>query len=42
MTQIAAWIDRVLTAKGESAVCAAVRGEVRAFCDKFPLPRATM
>lgn len=38
MAQIAGWIDRVLTAKGDAAVCAAVKGEVRTLCEKFALP----
>jgi glycine hydroxymethyltransferase len=38
MPAIAAWIDRVLSAKGDAPTCAAVQGEVRALCEKFPLP----
>jgi glycine hydroxymethyltransferase len=38
MKLVAAWLDRVMAAKGDAAVNAAVRGEIRAFCAKFPLP----
>ena len=38
MKQIAAWIDRVLTAKGAEPETAAVRREVRGMCEKFPMP----
>jgi len=37
MELVAAWIDRVLGSSGDAAVIAAVRGEIRAFCAKFPL-----
>ncbi len=37
MRQVAAWLDRVLVAKGDPSVAAAVRGEIRAFCGRFPL-----
>jgi glycine hydroxymethyltransferase len=37
MEQVAAWIDRVLGSSGDAATIAAVRGEIRAFCRKFPL-----
>jgi glycine hydroxymethyltransferase len=37
MEQVAAWIDRVLGSSGDAATIAAVRGEIRAFCGKFPL-----
>jgi glycine hydroxymethyltransferase len=37
MEFVAAWIDRVLGSSGDAAVIAAVRGEIRAFCAKFPL-----
>ena len=37
MEQVAAWIDRVLGSSGDAAVIAAVRGEIRAFCGRFPL-----
>jgi len=37
MEQVAAWIDRVLGSSGDAAVIAAVRGEIRAFCSRFPL-----
>ncbi len=40
MTQIAGWIDRALTSGGDAAQCAAVRAEVRALCEAFPLHRA--
>jgi len=37
MELVAAWIDRVLGSSGDAATIAAVRGEIRAFCGKFPL-----
>lgn len=47
MEQIAAWTDRVLVAglKGESdlaAEAAKVKAEIRALCQRFPLPHATL
>jgi len=38
MRQVAAWLDRVLIAKGDAAVANTVRGEIRALCQRFPLP----
>ena len=38
MEQVAAWLDRVMDAKGDGATCDAVRSEIRAFCERFPLP----
>ena len=38
MDRVAAWIDRVLGAKGEASVCAGVRAEIGAFSTHFPLP----
>jgi len=38
MERVAAWIDRVLGARGEASVCATVRAEVAAYCTHFPLP----
>ncbi len=38
MKQVAEWLDRVMGSKGDSATCAAVRQEIRAFCGEFPLP----
>ncbi|MFO0873239.1 MAG: serine hydroxymethyltransferase [Phycisphaerales bacterium] len=38
MQQVAAWIDRVMDAKGESSACARVRDEVRTLCGQFALP----
>ena len=38
MKLVAAWLDRVMAGKGDAAVNAAVRSEIRAFCNKFPLP----
>jgi glycine hydroxymethyltransferase len=38
MKQVAAWLDRVMAAKGEAGVTAAVRAEIREFCGRFPLP----
>ena len=37
MELVAAWIDRVLGSSGDAAVIEAVRGEIRAFCGRFPL-----
>jgi glycine hydroxymethyltransferase len=37
MHAIAAFIDRVITAPDDEAVSAAVRGEIREMCDRFPL-----
>jgi glycine hydroxymethyltransferase len=37
MELVAAWIDRVLGSSGDAATMTAVRGEIRAFCGKFPL-----
>jgi glycine hydroxymethyltransferase len=37
MELVAAWIDRVLGSSGDAATIQAVRGEIRAFCGKFPL-----
>jgi glycine hydroxymethyltransferase len=38
MKQIAAWIDRTLSAKGDESETAAVRREVQQLCAKFPMP----
>jgi glycine hydroxymethyltransferase len=38
MDQIAGWIDRVLTAKGDAGTCETVRREVADLCGKFPMP----
>jgi glycine hydroxymethyltransferase len=38
MRQVGAWLDRVLGAKGDAAVASQVRGEIRALCQRFPLP----
>ena len=38
MQRIAAWVDRVLEAKGDEGVISAVRNEVRDLCEAFPLP----
>ena len=37
MDMIAGWIERVLDAKGDAGVCGAVKGEVQALCEKYPL-----
>jgi glycine hydroxymethyltransferase len=37
MRQVAAWLDRVLVAKGDAAIASTVRGEIRSFCERFPL-----
>jgi glycine hydroxymethyltransferase len=37
MELVAAWIDRVLGTSGDAAAIAAVRGEIRSFCGRFPL-----
>jgi glycine hydroxymethyltransferase len=36
--EVAGLIDRVLDASGDPGVCAEVRDEVRAMCQRFPLP----
>ncbi|MBX3405223.1 MAG: serine hydroxymethyltransferase [Phycisphaeraceae bacterium] len=41
MSQIAAWIDRVLTSSGSDEVARQVRAEVRALCEKFHMPGTT-
>ncbi|MCE9589496.1 MAG: serine hydroxymethyltransferase [Planctomycetes bacterium] len=38
MKQVADWLDRVLTSKGDPAVAAQVRGQITELCAKFPLP----
>ncbi len=38
MVQVAGWLDRVMGSKGDAAECAAVRGEIREFCTRFPMP----
>ncbi len=38
MAQIADWIDRVLTGKGDNATARSVREEVVDLCKEFPLP----
>jgi glycine hydroxymethyltransferase len=38
MRQVAAWLDRVMISKGDAAVAATVREEIREFCGRFPLP----
>jgi glycine hydroxymethyltransferase len=38
MKQIAAWMDRVISAPGDAALQAQVAGEVRELCAKFPAP----
>jgi glycine hydroxymethyltransferase len=38
MKQIAAWIDRVVSAPSDAALHAKVAGEVRELCAKFPAP----
>jgi glycine hydroxymethyltransferase len=38
MTRIADWIDRVLTSGGSDEVAKRVRAEVRALCERFPMP----
>lgn len=37
MAEVAAWIDRVMAAKGEASETAAVRAEIREFCRGYPL-----
>jgi len=37
-TQVADFIDRVLSAKGDEATCTAVREEIVELCKQFPLP----
>ncbi|MBX3365558.1 MAG: serine hydroxymethyltransferase [Phycisphaeraceae bacterium] len=38
MRVIAGWIDRVLSARGNDAVLAEIRGEVQRMCAQFPMP----
>ena len=38
MSQVAAWIDRVLSSGGNEAITKQVRDEVRSFCADFPMP----
>ncbi|HEX7008936.1 MAG TPA: serine hydroxymethyltransferase [Phycisphaeraceae bacterium] len=38
MRQVAAWIDRVLSSKGDPAVAQEVRGQIAELCQQFPLP----
>ena len=38
MEQIADWIDRIITSKGDASVQKAVRIEISTFCLNFPLP----
>lgn len=38
MATIAEFIDRVLIGKGDAKITAAVRSEVRAMCERFPMP----
>jgi len=38
MRQVAAWIDRAITANGQEAKLAAVHAEIREFALKYPLP----
>jgi glycine hydroxymethyltransferase len=38
MKQIAAWMDRVVSAPGDAALHAQVAGEVRELCARFPAP----
>jgi len=42
MSQIAQWINRVLTAQGDDATTQAVRAEVREMCEAFPMPGASV
>jgi glycine hydroxymethyltransferase len=37
MREVAALLDRVMGSNGDSGMCAAVRDDVRALCDRFPL-----
>ncbi|MCH2133274.1 MAG: serine hydroxymethyltransferase [Phycisphaerales bacterium] len=38
MVEVAALLDRVMGSAGDEATCAAVRDDVRALCERFPLP----
>ena len=38
MKQVAAWILSTLSAVGDDAKLAAIRGEIREFCQDFPVP----
>ncbi len=38
MVQVAQWIDRVIGARGDASVIEKTRVEVRAMCERYPLP----
>ena len=38
MRQVAAWIDRAITARGEESAVAEIRTEIQGLCERFPLP----
>jgi glycine hydroxymethyltransferase len=38
MKQVAAWIDRVVKSRGDTAALQAIRQEIAAFCERFPMP----
>ena len=38
MATVTAWLDRVMASKGDPTVTSEVRGEIRDFCERFPLP----
>jgi len=38
MVQVAGWLDRVMGSKGDAAETSKVRGEIREFCARFPMP----
>lgn len=38
MRQVAAWIDKAISSKGDAAVATEVRGQIAELCKRFPLP----
>ncbi len=38
MKQVGVWLDQVMGSKGDAAMCAKVRHDIRAFCSEYPLP----
>ena len=38
MRQVALWIDKAITSKGDAAVASEIRGQIADLCKRFPLP----